>query len=204
MVITDEFKDALSYALKLHKDQVRKSSGVPYFSHLMAVAAIVIDYGGNENEAVAALLHDAIEDQGGEATRKMIYECLGETVGKIVDDCTDTDKTPKPPWKERKAAYIEHAKTINDSARIVAAADKLHNIRATIEDFRQQGDIVFERFKGGKEGTLWYYKELTKALMLGATPRTLPLVKELERSVAILELLANQEAAIKAILNDRA
>ena len=108
MLLSHRFKDALDYATDLHATQVRKGSGVPYIGHLLAVASIVLDYGGTEDEAIAALLHDAVEDQGGDATRQEIIRRFGPEIAAIVDGCTDAETIPKPPWRKRKEDYIVH------------------------------------------------------------------------------------------------
>jgi GTP pyrophosphokinase len=187
MMLSARFTDGLIFATQLHANQTRKGSGVPYIAHLLGVASIALEHGANEDEAIAALLHDAIEDQGGAPTREEIRRRFGDTVTAIVDGCTDTDITPKPPWRQRKEAYIAHISKASTSVLLVSASDKLHNARSILNDYRVLGDAVWERFKGGKEGTLWYYRSLVKAfLTTGATP----LVDELERTVDELERLA--------------
>jgi (p)ppGpp synthase/HD superfamily hydrolase len=181
------FEQALPYAAHLHRDQVRKGTDVPYVSHLLAVAGIVLEHGGNEDEAIAALLHDAVEDQGGAPTLQTIRLRFGDTVAAIVEGCTDTDEMPKPPWRPRKEAYIAHVASASPSVRLVSAADKLHNARTILADYRRYGDAVWDRFSGGKDGTLWYYRTLVEAFRgHGVTP----LVEELERMVGELEQLA--------------
>jgi GTP pyrophosphokinase len=161
MDLTDRFKDALCWATDLHSNQRRKGSGIPYVAHLLGVASLVLEYGGNEDEAIAALLHDAVEDQGGKQTRQMIADKYGETVAQIVDGCTDADTLPKPPWKERKETYIAHIASASPSVLLVSACDKLYNARTILTDYRKMGDEIWERFKGGKkEGSLWYYQAL--------------------------------------------
>ena len=135
-----------------------------------------MEHGGDEDEVIAALLHDAIEDQGGDATRQEIRRRFGERVTRIVDECTDTDVEPKPPWRQRKEAYLAHLPHASASARLVSAADKLHNARTILSDYRQLGDEVWRRFKGGRDGTLWYYRELIRAYRQAGTS---PLVEEL-------------------------
>src|SRR5947209_2209991 len=130
MRLTLRFEDALVFATQLHAGQRRKGSATPYVAHLLAVAAIVLENEGNEDEAIAALLHDAIEDQGGAPTREMIRERFGNRVVEIVDGCTDAEVIPKPPWRARKEAYIAHLRGATPSVRLVSAADKLHNARA--------------------------------------------------------------------------
>lgn len=184
MELSTRFEEALVFATRLHAQQVRKGSGIPYISHLLAVAAIVLEHGGNENEAIAALLHDAIEDQGGDATRQEIRQRFGEEVVEIVNGCSDADTTPKPPWRARKEAYIKHLQTATPSILLVSAADKLHNTRSILGDYRVVGEDVWLRFKAGKEGTLWYYHAL---LDVYKTRGITPLIAELERVVHELE-----------------
>jgi GTP pyrophosphokinase len=155
------------------------------------VASIALEYGANEDEAIAALLHDTIEDQGGAATREEIRRRFGDVVTEIVDGCTDSDQTPKPPWLQRKEAYIAHIPTASASVRLVSAADKLHNVWSVLKDYRLLGDAVWERFQGGKDGTLWYYRSLVKAFH---TAGSTPLVEEFERIVDELERLVGIQA----------
>ncbi|MTJ10129.1 MULTISPECIES: HD domain-containing protein [unclassified Anabaena] len=186
-MLSERFTQALTYAHELHATQKRKASEIPYVTHLLGVASIALEYGANEDEAIAALLHDAIEDQGGAATREEIRRRFGNAVTAIVDGCTDSDATPKPPWQQRKEAYIAHILTASPEVLLVSAADKLHNVRSIIKDYRIIGDVVWERFQGGKEGTLWYYRSLANAFQKN---QITPLVAELERVVSELEMLA--------------
>jgi (p)ppGpp synthase/HD superfamily hydrolase len=184
--LTHRFEQALVYATRLHAKQTRKGVGnVPYISHLLSVAALVLEDGGDEDEAIAALLHDAIEDQGGEATRQVILNMFGERVCEIVDGCTDSDTIPKPPWQERKQQYIEKLRHASVSIRRVALADKLHNARCILSDLHQEGEATWQKFKGGKDGTLWYYRTLL-ALFL-ESDATSWLVEELNRIVGEFE-----------------
>ena len=162
-LLTDRFDRALAYASKAHRTQVRKGTRVPYVSHLLGVASIALENGADEDQAIAALLHDAVEDQGGAVRLGDIRDNFGDRVARIVDDCTDTDIEPKPPWRERKEAYIESlANKANDSLE-VSIADKTHNATAINADLRQIGDALWGRFSGGKEGSLWYYHSLAEA-----------------------------------------
>lgn len=186
MAFTPQFTEALALAMELHKDQPRKQTKIPYISHLLAVASIVLEHGGTEQEAIAALLHDAVEDQGGAPTREKIREKFGEGVVAIVDGCSDTDIAPKPPWRQRKETHIAHLRTASPSVRLVYAADKLHNIRCILADYRHMGETLWTRFNGGKEGTLWYYRALVDVFKsFGSSP----LVEELDRTVTNLEKL---------------
>jgi GTP pyrophosphokinase len=186
-MLSPRFCDALVYATQLHRDQRRKGTHIPYVSHLLAVTALVLEHGGTEDEAIAALLHDAVEDQGGAETREAIRERFGEDVAAIVDGCTDADTLPKPPWCERKKAYIEHIECAPRSVRLVSAADKLHNARAILADYRQLGEPLWGRFNGGRDGTLWYYRALADAFH---SVESNALTEELDRTVAELECMA--------------
>ena len=185
-LLTARFEDALVYATRLHARQKRKGTATPYVSHLLSVTALVIEDGGDEDEAIAALLHDAVEDQGGAATREAIRQRFGERVAAIVDGCTDTDVHPKPPWRARKEKYVEHVRHAPAAVRRVSVADKLHNARSLLADLRRDGPATFKRFTGGRDGTLWYYRALADVYReAGACP----MVDELERVVAELERL---------------
>jgi len=181
MILSERFKDALWRATDLHANQSRKGSGVPFVAHLLGVASLVLEYGGTEDEAIAALLHDAEEDQGGQRTREMIADKYGATIAQIGDGCTDSDTIPKPPWRERKEAYIAHIATASPSVLLVSACDKLYNARSILADYRVMGEEIWERFKGGKkDGTLWYYQALVEAYKKTGQHRV---YDELERTV---------------------
>ncbi len=185
--MTERFVDALAFACRLHRGQVRKGSGVPYISHLLAVTALVIEAGGDEDEAIGALLHDAVEDQGGAETREKIRDRFGERVAAIVDGCSDTDRTPKPPWKQRKLAYIAHLARAGPSVLLISSADKLHNARSILTEYREIGEKIWKRFNGRRDGTLWCYRAAADAIRdAGGTP----LSAALERAVADLERAA--------------
>lgn len=188
MVLSERFSEALVFATQLHATQVRKGSGVPYVTHLLGVTSIALDYGANEDEAIAALLHDAIEDQGGAKTREEIRGRFGDNVTAIVEGCTDSEIIPKPPWKERKEIFIASLATASPSVLLVSSADKLHNSRSILKDYRELGEPVWQRFKGGKEGSLWYYKSLVEAYRQVYFS---PLIDELERVVSELDCLVN-------------
>jgi Domain of unknown function (DUF6946)/HD domain len=175
------FDRAFALARELHAAQVRKGTKIPYISHLMGVAALVLEDGGDEDEAIAALLHDAVEDQGGQPTLRRIRQLFGERVAQIVDACSDTDVTPKPPWRESKEPYITHLRDpeLPDGALRVSLADKLHNARAILFDLRAGRD-VFGRFSAGRADQHWYYDALanTFAELSGS-----PMVAELRRVI---------------------
>lgn len=178
--------DATALALRIHAEQVRKGTATPYVSHLLAVAAIVLEHGGDEDLACAALLHDAVED-GGIAWEAVIASRFGPRVASVVRACTDADTLPKPPWRARKEAYLAHLDTEGPDALLVSAADKLHNARSIVSDLRTHGPAMFTRFNAGQDGTLWYYGALA-----GVFARRLPgpLARDLTDAVAEMRRLA--------------
>jgi GTP pyrophosphokinase len=187
MAVSPRFVEALSYAAILHKDQVRKGSPVPYVAHLLGVCSIAFEHGATEDEAIAALLHDAVEDQGGQPVLEEIRLRFGDNVAMIVEGCTDADTIPKPPWEARKRAYVDHLQTAADSVRLVSCADKLHNARSIVADYRVYGEDLWPRFKGGRAGTLWYYRALADSFLQLGPKR---IADELNRVVLELEHLA--------------
>lgn len=186
------FNEAFLFAADKHASQTRKKTDVPYISHLMSVAALVLEAGGDEDEAVAALLHDVVEDCGGHPVLEEIRERFGDRVAMIVEGCTDAYTIPKPPWKARKLDYLEVLRESGDDVRLVSAADKLHNVRTILADYRIEGDSVWERFSGRRDGTLWYYRAVLNVLREGKPNR---LVEELHRVVTELETLATKNCA---------
>lgn len=152
--------DAAALALEAHTGQMRKGTSIPYVSHVLAVCAIVLENGGDEDEAVAALLHDVVEDGGGRPMLERIRAEFGARVAMIVDGCTDAYVTPKPPWAERKRAYLEKLESADDSVVLVSAADKLHNARAILSDYRAVGPALWDRFTSSPEETVGYYVAL--------------------------------------------
>jgi (p)ppGpp synthase/HD superfamily hydrolase len=185
--LSERFEKALVYAAVVHAGQTRKGTGIPYIGHLIGVTGIALEYGANEDEAIGALLHDAAEDAGGAGRIEDIRVRFGENVAKIVQGCTDSVITPKPPWRERKEKYIAHIKHADASTILVSAADKLHNTRAILRDLRKEGDAVWSRFRGGKEGSLWYYRALVSAFRPHGDS---DLIDELDRVVSEIEKLA--------------
>src|SRR5207247_4857263 len=157
-------------------------------SHNRGGNADAMEYGSNETEAIAALQQDAVEDCGGAKRLRDIERKFGKRVAKIVEGCTDTDQTPKPPWLERKKAYVAHVWHAPMSTKLVSASDKLHNIRAILMDYRQEGERLWSRFNGGKQGALWYYRALVNAF---SGKRIQPLVQEIDRALTKLELISN-------------
>jgi (p)ppGpp synthase/HD superfamily hydrolase len=193
--LSDRFGQALLFALQLHRNQSRKGNQTPYIAHLLGVASLVLEDGGDEDEAIAALLHDAPEDQGGRETLEAIRSRFGERVAQIVDGCTDTYETPKPPWRERKEGYLRHLRVAPPSVWRVSLADKLHNARTILADLRAQGEQVWERFNGGKSGSLWYYRALVNEFeqLYATQEHSSPMVVMLAETVARIEALSGQE-----------
>ena len=189
--VSESFHAALAYASALHADRWRKGGSIPYIAHLLAVSSIVLEAGGSEDEAIAALLHDGPEDQGGLETLHAIRRRFGNTVAAIVEGCSDTFEMPKPPWMERKRAYIEHLKSADRSTLLVSAADKLHNARSTLRDLRDVGHSVWDRFSATRESTLDNYSKLADVYDSAvADPRRDQLVHELRALVAEMHSIA--------------
>jgi HD domain len=197
-LLTARFDRAVALARELHSDQVRKGSQTPYLSHLLGVCSLVLDDGGDEDEAISALLHDAVEDQGGQKTLRQIRQQFGERVAKIVEACSDTDVIPKPPWRARKEAYIAHLSDPKLPAGTVrvSLADKVHNARAILLDLRA-GHDVFARFSADRDAQLWYYGALTETFA-GLTDS--PMVDALRRVVT--ELNVQGEPANRMVVPD--
>ncbi|MGB6522770.1 MAG: HD domain-containing protein [Candidatus Cybelea sp.] len=193
MKLSERFDDAVAYANRVHGNQRRKGSEVPYLSHLLAVASLVLEYGGDEDEAIAALLHDAPEDRGGSPVLERIRERFGDRVAGIVEGCSDSlveDPRQKEPWQFRKERYHEHLRETGDSSvLLVSAADKLHNARATLSDVQRLGPSVWNRFSSTPEQALWNYRELLEAYRASADPRVQHAVAELQPVVDALDAL---------------
>jgi (p)ppGpp synthase/HD superfamily hydrolase len=185
--LTERFQQALVYAFQLHRGQVRKKSQTPYIAHLLGVTGIVLEDGGDEDQAIVALLHDAVEDQGGVETLEKIRQRFGNRVATIVDGLTDSYGSPKPPWRPRKEAYLDHLKSASPEVRRVSLADKLHNARTILFSLKQDGEDTWNRFKGGKQGSLWYYRSLVDVFQ--STGDDL-LTAELAQVVGEIEALA--------------
>jgi (p)ppGpp synthase/HD superfamily hydrolase len=192
LVLTARFHRALVYAARVHARQFRKGTTRPYIGHLLGVTSIVLTHGGDEDEAIAALLHDAVEDQGGKPRLREIRRKFGARVARIVEGCTDSDVEPKPPWLERKREYLRHLRHADSSVRLVSAADKVYNARETLEDFRSHRDALWKRFKGGRQGTLWYYREVGKTLRRKGPKQ---LAEELDRVVKELARVAKSSSS---------
>jgi (p)ppGpp synthase/HD superfamily hydrolase len=191
IVLPRRFEKALAYAARIHGKQVRKRTQRPYIGHLLSVASIVIEFDGDEDMAIAALLHDAVEDQGGLPRLRDIRRRFGKRVAHIVDGCTDSYATPKLPWIDRKRAYLERIPKEAADVRLVSAADKLSNARETLQDVRAHGVEVFESFAGKKDGTLWYYQALVEKFREAESSA---LVEELARVVTELNRLSTSRS----------
>lgn len=189
MRYSDDVADAFKFAFELHRSQTRKGSEVPYVTHLMGVASLVGENGGNSEQVIAALLHDAVEDQGGQETLERIRTRFGEKVASYVAVCSDSDTCPKPPWQERKQAYLRAIAAAPPGARLIVAADKLHNARSITSDLKRVGNAVWRRFQGGRDGTLWYHGEIVYALSQG-WPH--PILNDLADAVDALHRTAHQ------------
>ena len=185
------FLRAFQFAAEKHSGQTRKASTIPYITHLMGVASLVLEAGGDEDLAIAALLHDVVEDCGGAPMLKEVQRRFGSRVAHVVDGCTDADTDPKPPWRDRKEKYIAHLKTADADTRLVSAADKLNNVRSIVSDYRAIGESVWSRFAGGREGTLWYYRTLRDVFLRHKRNR---ITRDLELAVNELESLATEKA----------
>jgi (p)ppGpp synthase/HD superfamily hydrolase len=184
------FRRAFLFAAEKHAGQARKASTIPYVAHLMGVASLVLEAGGDEDLAIAALLHDVVEDCGGAPMLKEVRRRFGSRVAKIVEGCTDADVFPKPPWRARKEKYIQRLKKGNADTRLVSAADKLNNIRSILSDYRAIGESVWSRFNGGREGTLWYYRTLRDVFLQHKLNR---ITRDFELAVRELESLTAEE-----------
>ena len=192
LTTTERFASAMTYAHTVHRDQRRKGTGIPYIAHVLGVAALALEYGADEDEAIGALLHDAAEDGGGEATLAEIRATFGDAVGDIVLGCSDSlveDPEDKLPWRDRKDNYLAHLENATQSVCLVSAADKLHNVRAIIRDFQEHGDEVWSRFQGQRDGTLWYYQTVAHVLVRRYHSQ---LTRDLQKSVDELLDLAER------------
>lgn len=180
---------AFRYAAKHHAGQSRKGTAVPYLSHLMAVASLVLEAGGDEDMAIAALLHDVVEDCGGMPRLREVRKMFGPRVAKIVEGCTDSFGEPKRPWMERKKDYLREVKHADAETRLVSAADKLHNVRTILADYRKDGETIWARFSGKRDGTLWYYRALSDEYQRRNANR---ITRELALAVAELERITDK------------
>jgi len=187
-MLSERLSQALALAIEAHNGQFRKETTIPYIAHPMAVASIALEYGADEDQAMAALLHDAVED-GGAKYAEIIRSKFGDRVADIVNGCTDgvpDNNGIKPPWKQRKESYIAHLKSAPDDVLLVSGSDKLHNARAIVSDLQNIGVRVFDRFSSSKEQTLWYYQSLADIFKA----RNTPTAKALSETVAQMHALS--------------
>jgi (p)ppGpp synthase/HD superfamily hydrolase len=191
--LTPRFDDAVTEARRLHGGQRRKGTDIPYVAHLLSVSAIVLEDGGSEDEAIAGLLHDVIEDVPVDGTEQFIRERFGDRVADIVSACSDSTTFPKPPWRERKEGYLAHLESAPPEVLRVSLADKLHNARAILYDLRAVGDSVWARFTvASAADQLWYYRALSEVFRRRAPG---PLADELQRVVDEIEALSGPSVA---------
>ncbi len=188
------FKDALEFATSVHAGQVRKGTSIPYVAHLLAVCSLVLTNGGSEEQAIAALLHDCLEDHPEKVSTAEIEQRFGRRVMELVAACTDTPAGysggPKPPWRKRKIAYLDHIRSAGPEGSIISLADKLDNARAIAADYRQVGDELWSRFSAGKDDQMWYYRELVAAFQQAGVRS--PMLDELECLVNELNRLVGK------------
>lgn len=184
--LTPRLIEALRYADECHRGQVRKGTDIPYFCHPLGVASLVLEGGGDEDDVIAALLHDVVEDSGGSARLVEIQSTFGKAIADVVEECSDTNLVPKPPWRERKLAFLNRVPQLSESARRIVTADKLHNVRSILVERRDVGPALWEKFSGKREGTLWYYQQIVERLKRSGRE---PQLRELEDLVARMELL---------------
>jgi GTP pyrophosphokinase len=199
-LLTEKFSRAVDVANYAHYDQTRKGTTIPYIAHPLAVASLAIEFGATEDQAIAALLHDAIED-GGAEYEQIIRQNFDESVLAMVQGCTDgvpDANGEKADWWERKSSYLEHLEKASDDVLLVSGADKLHNARAIVGDLQEIGPAVFDRFKAGMKGTLWYYRSLADIFSRRGTP----MAKQLELAVSQMEKLAVFDAEYAKIIED--
>lgn len=186
--LSKQFQTAVQFAIELHSDQYRKGTATPYLAHLLAVTATVLENGGDEEMAIAALLHDAVEDQGGYEILEEIRNRYGERIAKMVDELSDSYTDPKPPWRKRKVDYLAHLPEASSDTLLISLSDKLHNARSILQDFDSIGEEIWDRFNGGKEGVVWYYRSLADFFK---THRPSWLADEFDRVVTNMEARAN-------------
>jgi hypothetical protein len=184
-VLTKRFDEAVGYALQAHDRQRRKGTEIPYAAHLLGVASLILEAGGTEDEAIAGLLHDVVEDQGGAPRLAEVREKFGDEIAGIVLECSAEDKTDDPGWRVRKKRYLAAIETCSDAALMVSLADKVYNARSIVEDIRLHGLSMLERFSADEpkdQSILWYYRSLVYAYGERSTaPRRL--LGELDRTV---------------------
>lgn len=190
--LSEQFDRALATASRLHRDQMRKDTDIPYVSHLLGTCSIALEYGADEDQAIAALLHDVLEDVQPIHRARQEVGSFGPEVLRIVEGCTDTERHPKPPWRERKEGYLTRLADKDGPVLLVSGSDKLHNARAILRDLRVGGERIWSRFNAGREGQLWYYRALVEAFRSNPE-HDRALIDELDRTVRDIECLAGAE-----------
>ncbi len=190
VALTDALTRAFDLARSAHAGQTRRGTSVPYLSHLLAVAALVLEFGGDETAAIVALLHDVVEDCGGAARLAEIRGEFGDEVAVMVSALSDTDQDPKPPWRPRKEAAIERLKNDSPATQLVAFCDKLHNARSIVADLATFGASTWSKFNGGRDGTLWYYQSLVEVASGSSLPPRL--VAEFTATVTEMHRLSGE------------
>lgn len=191
ITLTQKFEEALTFANQVHAAQKRKDSGAPYFAHVIGVAALVLEDGGSEEEAIAALLHDTAEDQGGQAMLDEIAERFGRKIAQIVAECSDTLTSPKPPWRARKEAHLVTLRTARPETIRIMLADKVYNSRNLLRSLQERGDLVWGNFKGGRDGTLWYFKQMYRVFTHTFPPSNY-LMDEFARNIQRIEIFPEE------------
>ncbi|MCU0691954.1 MAG: HD domain-containing protein [Polyangiaceae bacterium] len=185
MLVPDRIASAFALAAEVHVDHVRKGSGVAYLTHLMAVSALVGEHGGDEDLMIAALLHDVLEDRPDRVDLATIIRRFGWRVGHVVVGCSDCLGKPKPPWEQRKRAFLARLPGASSDVKLVVAADKLHNVSALLGDFASHGDVVWNKYNAPKERQCWYLRGCVEALRSGWSN---DILEALDSSVSRLEL----------------
>lgn len=186
LAYTERLDRALALVTHAFRPVFRKGTGAPYLTHLLMVTALVGEHGGDEDQMIAALLHDYLEDIEGSSSAEL-EQAFGERVARLVVALSDTVVRPKPPWKQRKVRYIAHLADEPHEVKLISAADKLHNCRSIVRDHRAMGDAIFDRFRPEKHETLWYYREVYTALRVGWRH---PILDDLEREIRELHRLS--------------
>jgi len=188
LVLSGRFAEALNYAIAAHGEQARKSTEIPYICHPMGVASLILEAMGDEDQAIAGLLHDVAEDCGGELRLAEIEELFGARVARIVRGCSDSlteSEDNKAPWRQRKEEHLRHLSNADHDLLIVTAADKLHNARAIATDLQTMGDSVWDRFNSDAESIIWYYESMLEILERAAISQAL--LNPLKTAIAIMK-----------------
>ncbi len=193
IIITEKFEEAINYMVNKHGHEYRKGTQIPYISHLLATATTIMEHGESEDEVIAALLHDAAEDAGGKTTLIEIENKFGPKVAEIVLACSDTLEKQKPEWKNRKTAYLEELNQVkNPSILLVSIADKLHNIKSILRDYKQIGEELWTRFNANRDEILCYYSSLLDIYKVKSKQIDPYLINELETKLEEINKLIDR------------